>query len=278
MTVLRSIVLATTFMLGGVPCFAAPPAGLPDGLLASKAPADAQDIVAAKKTAKKGDRICVRGRIGGSKSPMIDGRAAFTLVDLELPPCNANPEDGCMRPWDYCCEPAARIAAHAATIQVVDAKGKVIRTGLEGTGGLVPLSELVVAGTVVATDGDKLLLISADAIHVDRLGTCAFPTGSADESVPLARMAPARTGEWMTLRGRIGGSEPFAADFALLTLVGDDNRKVQIRVDDWKERPVGATLEGVNGLAKGDEIVVRAQVVKDGSLPLLRAAKMWRVP
>ena len=51
------------------------------------------------------DDLLVVGRIGGSSNPWIDGRAAFTIVDLSVKSCNdTSPTTRCPTPWDYCCE------------------------------------------------------------------------------------------------------------------------------------------------------------------------------
>ena len=59
-------------------------------------PADAKDVIATRNDAKDGDPIVIVGRIGGSKTPVSDDRAMFTIVDLSLKSCEDDPN--C---WDF---------------------------------------------------------------------------------------------------------------------------------------------------------------------------------
>jgi len=63
-------------------------------LLASEPP-EPKDVIALRGEAKDGDAIVVVGRVGGSKQPVVKGRAAFTIVDLSLKPCDAEEGDEC---------------------------------------------------------------------------------------------------------------------------------------------------------------------------------------
>lgn len=119
-------------------------------------------IAEAKASAKEGDKIILTGHIGGREDPFVAGRAAFTLVDPKLHPCT----DGCKTPWDFCCDSQEDIAANAATIQVVDADGRVIRTPINGHKGIKPGAEIVVAGTVTKRDTPAVLIVNADKIWV----------------------------------------------------------------------------------------------------------------
>ena len=60
---------------------------LPAGLVLAQAPAGAKDVAAVKKGAKPGDEVVLRGRVGGSVSPFVDGRASFQVVDASLKAC-----------------------------------------------------------------------------------------------------------------------------------------------------------------------------------------------
>jgi hypothetical protein len=83
-------------------------------------------------------------------------------VDPKLQLCT----DGCKTPWDFCCDSQEEIAANAATIQVVDAEGKVIRTAINGHKGIKPGAEVVVAGTVAKRDTPAVLVVNAEKIWV----------------------------------------------------------------------------------------------------------------
>ena len=66
--------------------------------LLNSEPDDAMDVIKVRKEAKDDENIVIVGRIGGSENPWVEGRAAFSIVDPSLKPC----EDGCPKPWDYC--------------------------------------------------------------------------------------------------------------------------------------------------------------------------------
>jgi len=138
----------------------------PAGLFLVDLPADAKDVKSAKAAAKPGDRVVIRGRIGGSLEPFVEGRAIFTLMDKALPACSDNPDDHCTTPWDYCCESPEDIALHAATIRVVGPDGAPLRAGLKGEGGLKELSEVVVVGEVAEDSEGGNLVVNAVGMYV----------------------------------------------------------------------------------------------------------------
>lgn len=142
-----------------------PRSGLPAGMLLDKAPDPAPDVVDAKKGLKKGDKVVLKGRIGGSKDPFVKERAVFTLVGRGIKACNEIPGDNCPVPWDYCCIPRKDITQHSATVQIVDAKGMPLRTDIKGRWDIKELSELVVVGTVAEVRGDAMV-INATGIAV----------------------------------------------------------------------------------------------------------------
>lgn len=119
-------------------------------------------IADAKASAKEGDTVILTGHIGGREDPFVAGRAAFTLVDPVLKPCT----DGCKTPWDFCCDSQSDIAKHAATIQVVDASGQVIKSDLKNHRGIKPGAQIVVSGTVAKRDNPAVLVVNANQIWV----------------------------------------------------------------------------------------------------------------
>jgi hypothetical protein len=141
---------------------------LPATLFVEAVPAEAVELAAAKTTAKAGDTVVVHGRIGGSRDPFIEDRAIFTLADMSMKTCSERHGDGCKTPWDYCCEPSEAVVANTATVQVVDAQGKVLKAGLNGAGGLKPMVEVVVKGRVSQKPDDKILVIDAAVIYVKK--------------------------------------------------------------------------------------------------------------
>jgi hypothetical protein len=145
----------------------APAAALPAGLVLAEAPAGAKDVVALRRGAKAGDEVVIRGRVGGSPSPLVEGRASFQLVDASLKACGEGTAmDECKTPWDYCCSEPKEIAAHSASVQVVGADGRPLRASLSGVGGLKPLSEVTVKGTVATAADSGALVVNATGIHV----------------------------------------------------------------------------------------------------------------
>src|SRR4051812_16384793 len=71
---------------------------LPVNLFAATQPAGAVDIATARKSAKDGQPIVIKGRIGGQKEPLAANRAILTLADLSLPTCDKSPMDKCTTP------------------------------------------------------------------------------------------------------------------------------------------------------------------------------------
>ncbi|MBY0311415.1 MAG: hypothetical protein K2W85_05050 [Phycisphaerales bacterium] len=143
-----------------------PKAPLPSGFFIEKQPENAQDVSEIRKagTLRAGDEVVLRGRVGGSKEPFVAGRAVFTLMGRGLKACNENPDDKCSKPWDYCCETKEEILGNSITVQVVDARGQILRTDLKGRRGLKELSEMVVVGKVASADG-KAVVVNATAVH-----------------------------------------------------------------------------------------------------------------
>ena len=140
---------------------------LPADLFVKNEPADAKSVLEVKVDAKAGDAIVISGRIGGSTDPFVAERALFTIVDKRVPICGeVTKEDTCKTPWDYCCEPADNLANHSATIQVVGADGRPLKTGLGNIAALKPTNEVVVKGKVAQKEGSKILVVNAESIFV----------------------------------------------------------------------------------------------------------------
>lgn len=144
-----------------------PRSPFPANFFVSQTPEKVVDISEARKadTLKKGDEVVLRGRVGGSTSPFVAGRAIFTLVGRGLKACNENPDDHCKQPWDYCCDTRDEIRSNSVTVQVVDAGSQVLRTELKGREGIKELSDIIVIGKVASTD-NKSVIINATSMHV----------------------------------------------------------------------------------------------------------------
>lgn len=141
-----------------------------DAIIQSAPAPEALSPADAKQAAKPGEPITVTGRIGGSMSPIMDGRAVFTIVGDALLACSDTPSDTCTTPWDYCCETKADLAKHMATVQIVDEQGSPLRADIAGKHGLKELAQVVVEGTVASADGPNLV-INATRVYVNPSGS-----------------------------------------------------------------------------------------------------------
>lgn len=136
-------------------------ASLPPDLFASEPFDDAPGLLAIKEWAQPGEGVTFAGVIAGRVEPFADGRAVMLVADSALPFCT----DGCRAPWDACCAPPAMRLSHTATVQVVDAEGMPLASGLKGQGGLAAGAPIQVRGTI-GQAGDGMLVVNAERIHV----------------------------------------------------------------------------------------------------------------
>ena len=139
---------------------------LPAELMLKEAPTGAKNVKDVKKEAKEGDEVVLRGRIGGSVEPFIDGRAVVQVADTSMIPCDQKEGDGCKTPWDLCCEEPKDIAAGSVMVQVAGADGKPLKVQMKGANGLDPNSVIVVKGKVGKKDGDNLT-VNASGIFIE---------------------------------------------------------------------------------------------------------------
>jgi len=161
-TGLLLLTLVIEIALGGcgdAPTPAAPAA--PATWLVAALPAGAIPVAQAKQSAREGDRIVIRGRIGGRRDPMTAGVAVFVMIDPALPHCEIGK---CKVPWDYCCETPESITTNSATVRLVGEDGKPMTIDL-GKHALKPLDEIVVVGTVGPRPTAEVFVINATEIH-----------------------------------------------------------------------------------------------------------------
>ena len=135
-----------------------------DYLLAAE-PAGSRGVIELRKEAKDGDEVVVAGRVGGSKEPIVKGRAAFTIVDSSFVPCNEREGDECKTPWDYCCDTKEDLAKGSVMVKFVDAQGKTLQQDAEGLLGIRPLRTVVVCGRA-KRDLDGNLTVVASKLFV----------------------------------------------------------------------------------------------------------------
>ena len=65
-------------------------------------PEGGSGVIEIRDQAKDQDDVVIVGRIGGSENPWVDGRAAFSIVDVSLKSCADIGSDNCPKPWDFC--------------------------------------------------------------------------------------------------------------------------------------------------------------------------------
>lgn len=128
------------------------------------APEGEVSIVDAKGSVSEGDRVVLRGIIGGEAEPMSEGSAVFRVVDTGLYNRCTDEDDHCAKPWDYCCATKEDLVANSATVQVVDATGTPIAESASEFG-FSPLDEVVVVGIVGPRPDDRVLTIRATGVH-----------------------------------------------------------------------------------------------------------------
>lgn len=157
---------------------------LPAAAFSTSPIAHAVGIADAKAHAAVGQTVTVVGKIGGSRKPFANGRPIFTVVDLKLDSCDEDPDDACERPWDYCCEEKTTLTANTATLEFVDAAGKLLSASAEGSHGLVPLAIVTATGVVREKTATGAFTIDVQQIHV-------LPPKSAEPVVEESTQASA---------------------------------------------------------------------------------------
>ena len=135
----------------------------PSWLLAS-APADPSGIGETKKTAKAGDKVVLRGVIGGRVDAMSNDTALLVLMDTGVENGCTSKGDNCATPWDYCCATPEDLAANNATVQLVDESGAPIAIDLR-TKGIAPLDTVIIVGVVGPRPTEDVLVVKATSIY-----------------------------------------------------------------------------------------------------------------
>lgn len=272
-------------------------------LLKPDLPANALEVTAAMKSAKVGETITVRGNVAKSKDAFVENRSMFTLVDEST-------RKGCCPPSDKLPDTACDIPVEGrATVQVVDAGGKPLRSGLNGQHGLKPGAEVFVTGKVVTANGADALVLSVVSMHIPKapLPSGLFVEKRPDNATDVSEARKAGTlkaGDEVVLRGRVGGSkEPFVAGRAVFTLMGsglkacnenpDDKcaepwdyccetkkdillNSATVRVVDDKGQPIKADLKGRRGLKELTPVVVVGKVTMvEGQAVVVNATGLY---
>ena len=129
-------------------------------------PKEPASVIGVREEAANGDDVLLIGCIGGSSDPWIAGRAAFTLVDLSIKPCNEKLDDGCPTPWDYCCE-TDKLPNAGALIKFVDDSGSVLKADPQTLFGVKELSTVIIKGSAQRDDTNNLTVL-ANGIFVKK--------------------------------------------------------------------------------------------------------------
>jgi len=134
--------------------------------LLAEEPASPKSVSEVKESAEDGEEVTLVGRIGGSESPFVSGRASFTIVDASFVPCNEREGDSCKTPWDYCCD-ADQLPGGTAVVKVVDSDGKTLPLDAKKQMGMTELQTVVVKGKAKRDEAGNLTVL-APAVFVRR--------------------------------------------------------------------------------------------------------------
>jgi len=127
--------------------------------LLDQEPEGAVGVISAMESAKDGDPLVMVGRIGGSESPWIEGRAAFTLLDASInvvAPGEAN--EGGEICEDDCC--ATELLDSSALVKVVDADGRLVPADARQLLGLKKSDMVVVQGTAQKDESGNFVMLA----------------------------------------------------------------------------------------------------------------------
>lgn len=134
---------------------------LDPSLVLANEPTDAVSVAEVREKAKDGDEVVVAGWIAGSQQPIIDGRAAFTIVDLSLPPMK------CAEiPYSFCCMPKETLLPKMVLVKFVDEQGKTILKDARGSLGVNEAATVVIRGHAKCTEEGEVTAVLAEGVFV----------------------------------------------------------------------------------------------------------------
>lgn len=139
-----------------------PPSGAQ--YLLTEEPQNARDVIAVREDAQDEADVTVVGRIGGSRDPWVEGRAAFSIVDLSLKACSDIEGDECKTPWDYCCQ-TDLLPKATVLVKVVDESGNLIDTDSRKLLSVEELDTVVACGKA-KRDGAGNLTVLTNKLYV----------------------------------------------------------------------------------------------------------------
>jgi hypothetical protein len=132
--------------------------------LLSDEPDDAIGVIEARESAVDGAPITVVGRIGGTTTPWVNGRAAFTLLDasMVLVAEGTDAGEGQICTGDCC---AAERAHATMLVKILDENGRVLAADSRQLLGLAENDMVVVCGKATKDKSGNVALI-ADAVFI----------------------------------------------------------------------------------------------------------------
>jgi hypothetical protein len=132
-------------------------------------PDDAIGVIEARQSATDSAPLTVVGRIGGTSSPWVDGRAAFTLLDASLVLVAEGTDagdagDGQICTGDCC---AAERAHATMLVKILGENGRVLEVDSRDLLGIAENDMVVVRGKAKKDKNGNVTLV-ADAVFVRR--------------------------------------------------------------------------------------------------------------
>lgn len=132
-------------------------------------PDDAIGVIEARQSASDGAPLTVVGRIGGTSSPWVDGRAAFTMLDASLVLVAEGTDAGDAEDGQFCTgDCCASERAHATMlVKILGDNGRVLEVDSRDLLGIAENDMVVVSGKAKKDKNGNVTLV-ADAVFVRR--------------------------------------------------------------------------------------------------------------
>jgi hypothetical protein len=131
-----------------------------DGYVLASEPEDAQSVIDVRENAQDRQAVVVVGRIGGRENPWVEGRAAFSIVDLSLKACSDKEHDDCQTPWDYCCE-TDLLPEATVLVKVIDDSGNLVERDSRELLQVRELQTVVVEGAAKRDEAGNLTVLAS---------------------------------------------------------------------------------------------------------------------
>ncbi len=130
-------------------------------LILKESPADAKGVASVRAEGKPGDEVVVRGWVAGSEEPIVRGRWAFTLIDLDLP------APACSKtPYSYCCVAKDVLLPNLLMVKFVDEQGRTVSGDVREALGLQEGSSVCVRGVLESSGEGAPCWLRGQAVFV----------------------------------------------------------------------------------------------------------------